>query len=43
MVVAVGIAYVLRGRGGDVAAARAAQGSLGTIVVERGESPATES
>jgi aquaporin Z len=43
MVVAVGIAYVLRGRGGDVAAARAAQGSRGTIVVERGESPATES
>jgi aquaporin Z len=35
MLVAVGIAYVLRGRGGDVAAARAAQGTLGTIVVER--------
>jgi aquaporin Z len=30
---AVGVAYVLRGRGGDSAAARAAQGSLGSIVV----------
>jgi aquaporin Z len=30
---AVGAAYVLRGRGGDSAAARAAQGTLGTIVL----------
>jgi aquaporin Z len=37
MIVAVGIAYVLRGRGADVMAARAAQGSLGTVVVERGD------
>jgi len=37
MIVAVGIAYVLRGRGADVVAARAAQGSLGTVVVERGD------
>jgi aquaporin Z len=35
MVVAVAIAYVLRGRGGDDAAARAAQGTLGTIVIQR--------
>jgi len=34
MVVAVGMAYVLRGRGGDVVAARAAQGTLGTLVVQ---------
>jgi aquaporin Z len=40
MLVAVGIAYVLRGPGGDVVAARAAQGSLGTIVVERVETKA---
>jgi aquaporin Z len=37
MLVAVAIAFVLRGPGGDVVAARAAQGSLGTIVVERTE------
>ena len=30
---AVGAAYVLRGRGGDTTAARAAQGTLGTIVL----------
>lgn len=35
MLAAVGLAYILRGRGGDVAAARAAQGSLGTLVIER--------
>lgn len=35
MLAAVGLAYVLRGRGADLAAARAAQGSLGTIVLER--------
>ncbi|HVB05592.1 MAG TPA: aquaporin [Acidimicrobiales bacterium] len=34
MLVAVGVAMVLRGRGGDHAAARAAQGTLGTLVVE---------
>jgi aquaporin Z len=33
MLAAVGAAYVLRGRGGDSAAARAAQGALGTIVL----------
>jgi aquaporin Z len=37
MLMAVGIAMVLRGPGGDVVAARAAQGSLGTMVVERTE------
>ena len=35
MLVAVGLAYILRGRGADVAAARAAQGSLGAIIIER--------
>jgi aquaporin Z len=35
MVVAVGMAYVLRGRGADEVAARAAQGTLGALVVER--------
>jgi len=35
MLVAVGIAYVLRGPGDDLVAARAAQGSLGTIIIER--------
>lgn len=34
MLVAVGLAYVLRGRGADAAAARAAQGTLGTLVLE---------
>lgn len=37
MLVAVAIAYVLRGRGADPAAARAAQGTLGTLVIERRE------
>jgi aquaporin Z len=37
---AVGIAYVLRGRGGDSAAARAAQGTLGTIVFTTTHAPA---
>ena len=37
MLVAVGIAYVLRGGGGDLAAARAAQGTLGTLVIEHAE------
>lgn len=36
MLVAVGFAYVLRGRGADPTAIRAAQGTLGTIVVEQG-------
>jgi aquaporin Z len=35
MLVAVGLAYVLRGRGADTVAARAAQGSLGTLIIER--------
>lgn len=35
MLVAVGVAYVLRGAGRDLTAARAAQGTLGTLVVER--------
>lgn len=35
MLVAVGLAYILRGRGADATAARAAQGSLGTIILER--------
>lgn len=35
MLAAVGLAYVLRGRGADLAAARAAQGSLGTVILER--------
>lgn len=34
MVVAVAVAIVLRGRGGDRTAARAAQGSIGTLVIE---------
>lgn len=37
MLAAVGIAYVLRGPGADLAAARAAQGSLGSPVIERAE------
>jgi aquaporin Z len=45
MLAAVGAAYVLRGRGGDSAAARAAQGSLGTIVLAttHAEAPAEDS
>jgi aquaporin Z len=39
MVVAVGCAIILRGFGGDGSAARAAQGTLGTLVIEH--SPAT--
>lgn len=39
MLAAVGFAYVLRGRGGDATSARAAQGSLGAIVVDRGGGP----
>ncbi len=35
MLAAVGLAYVLRGRGGDFVAARAAQGTLGTLIIER--------
>jgi aquaporin Z len=42
MLVAVAIAYVLRGSGADLAAARAAQGSLGTIVVEHTESKSAD-
>ena len=38
MFVAVGIAWVLRGRGGDPSAAKAAQGSLGTLVLEQSDS-----
>lgn len=34
MLLAVALAYVLRGRGADLTAARAAQGSLGTIILE---------
>jgi len=37
MLVAVGFAHFLRGPGPDPAAARAAQGSLGTLVIERPE------
>lgn len=41
MLFAVGFAIVLRGRGGDSAAARAAQGTLGTIVLKPvGQPPA---
>jgi aquaporin Z len=40
MLVAVAIAIVLRGRGGDTTAARAAQGTLGTIVSPAAQSPA---
>jgi len=43
MLVAVAIAYVLRGRGGDAAAARAAQGTLGTVIIERADSKSTQS
>jgi aquaporin Z len=41
---AVGAAYMLRGRGGDTAAARAAQGTLGTIVLSttHAEGPAQD-
>jgi aquaporin Z len=39
MVVAVAIAYVLRGPGGDSTAAKAAQGTLGTLVIEHAEPP----
>jgi aquaporin Z len=35
MLVAVAVAHVLRGAGRDPAAARAAQGALGTLVIER--------
>lgn len=42
MLVAVGIAHLLRGPGDDLVAARAAQGSLGTVVIERADpSPPT--
>jgi aquaporin Z len=34
MVLAVGTAYILRGRGRDAVAARAAQGSLGALIIE---------
>jgi aquaporin Z len=43
MLAAVGFAYVLRGSARDTSAARAAQGSLGTIVVERPAGPASSS
>ena len=39
--IAVGLAYVLRGRGGDVDAIRAAQGSLGGRTQERQADPPT--
>ena len=39
MLFAVGLAFVLRGRGGDPTAMRAAQGTLGTLVVERSAHP----
>ncbi len=39
MLVAVALAYVLRGRGADPVAARAAQGSIGTLVLERRRDP----
>lgn len=39
MLVAVGIAYILRGKGGDPVATRAAQGSLGVLVLERTHRP----
>jgi len=43
MLCAVGAAWILRGRGGDEPARRAAQGSLGTLVVERRDAgPAPE-
>jgi aquaporin Z len=35
MLVSVAAAYILRGPGADTSAARAAQGSLGTLVLER--------
>jgi aquaporin Z len=41
MLVAIVIAYVLRGPGGDLSAAKAAQGSLGTLVLERADAPAS--
>ena len=37
MLVAVAIAYALRGRGADDVAARAAQGTLGTLVIEHAD------
>jgi aquaporin Z len=37
MVIAVAIAFVLRGGGADIAAARAAQGTLGTLVIEHAD------
>ena len=45
MLAAVGAAHVLRGRGGDSAAARAAQGTLGTIVLAttHADAPAEDS
>lgn len=39
MLLAVAIAYVLRGPGGDPVAIRAAQGSLGTVIVEHRQTP----
>lgn len=41
MLAAVGLAYVLRGRGHDPTATRAAQGSLGTILIDRIAAPPT--
>lgn len=43
MLVAVGFAVILRGRGGDETAARAAQGTLGTIVLTRVAESASDS
>jgi aquaporin Z len=39
MLVAVGMAYILRGPGRDPSATRAAQGTLGTMIVERDAPP----
>jgi aquaporin Z len=43
MLSAVGLAYVLRGRGRDPTATRAAQGTLGRLVIERGAPVQAES
>jgi aquaporin Z len=43
MLVAVAIAHVLRGQGGDAAAARAAQGTLGTVIIERADPKSPQS